>query len=424
MLPRHYIPPHPIELSSLFRFFSFWDRSFRYYFTSTIQKTVFVTYHYDEIRNFGSYSYSSATSYTVTPTPMKTRPTSLPNTAYSTGCCCEGLLECSFELRNTLMHWQSNGYCFGFNGMEADNEIKGSGNSYDFGARIYDSRLGRWLAVDPLTKSYPWYTPYQFAGNKPIIAIDLDGLEELLVVRWYDDKKYVGLTYHYITSEQRIYNQGAIYTNASVHNANDLLTFKVEATPNHERNSFSLNPIGDSQKKLSNEAMDAFFCLNSDNQRIFKQGVDYSPTLRNANYEGKNISAIRSFVRTGTGGSIPAEYPGKYTVQYHYDNSNSLLLNLSKGIVNGYIKFLNNNPDFGLLIEGHTSTEGSEKYNLNLGLERAKDVAKHMNRGGISNNRMKVDSKGESQPIENPDDSDTKRATNRRVEITNEPIIQ
>jgi hypothetical protein len=26
--------------------------------------------------------------------------------------------------------------------------------------------------------SYPWYTPYQFAGNKPIKFIDLDGLEE------------------------------------------------------------------------------------------------------------------------------------------------------------------------------------------------------------------------------------------------------
>jgi hypothetical protein len=32
--------------------------------------------------------------------------------------------------------------------------------------------------VDPLTASYPWYTPYQFAGNKPIKFIDLDGLEE------------------------------------------------------------------------------------------------------------------------------------------------------------------------------------------------------------------------------------------------------
>jgi len=70
-------------------------------------------------------------------------------------------------------------YRYGFNGKEKDDEVHGSsGTSYDYGFRIYDPRLGRFLSVDPLTKSYPWYTPYQFAGNKPIWAFDLDGLEE------------------------------------------------------------------------------------------------------------------------------------------------------------------------------------------------------------------------------------------------------
>lgn len=44
--------------------------------------------------------------------------------------------------------------------------------------RVYDPRLGRFLSVDPIGASFPWYTPYQFAGNKPIFAIDLDGLED------------------------------------------------------------------------------------------------------------------------------------------------------------------------------------------------------------------------------------------------------
>ncbi|MFK7059864.1 hypothetical protein V3Q90_06970 [Flavobacterium oreochromis] len=35
-----------------------------------------------------------------------------------------------------------NGYRYGFNGKE-DDQIKGEGNSYDFGARIYDPRIGR-----------------------------------------------------------------------------------------------------------------------------------------------------------------------------------------------------------------------------------------------------------------------------------------
>ncbi len=71
----------------------------------------------------------------------------------------------------------ANAYTYGFNGKESDNEVKGSGNQYDYGFRIYDPRLGRFLSVDPLFKSYPWYTPYQFAGNDPIRNIDIDGLE-------------------------------------------------------------------------------------------------------------------------------------------------------------------------------------------------------------------------------------------------------
>ena len=35
--------------------------------------------------------------------------------------------------------------------------------------------------MDPLTKSYPMLTPYQFAQNTPIQAIDLDGLEAFYV---------------------------------------------------------------------------------------------------------------------------------------------------------------------------------------------------------------------------------------------------
>uniref|UniRef100_UPI002ED1D933 RHS repeat domain-containing protein n=1 Tax=Flavobacterium sp. C4GT6 TaxID=3103818 RepID=UPI002ED1D933 len=74
-------------------------------------------------------------------------------------------------------------YRYGFNGKEKDDEIKGLGAQYDYGFRIYDSRIGRFLSTDPLFAGYPYYTPYQFAGNRPIWAVDLDGLEELTKTR-------------------------------------------------------------------------------------------------------------------------------------------------------------------------------------------------------------------------------------------------
>lgn len=73
------------------------------------------------------------------------------------------------------------GYRYGFNGKENDNEVKGEGNQQDYGMRVYDPRIGRFLSVDPITAKYPELTPYQFASNTPIQAIDLDGLEAYVV---------------------------------------------------------------------------------------------------------------------------------------------------------------------------------------------------------------------------------------------------
>ena len=64
---------------------------------------------------------------------------------------------------------------YGFSGKEADDEIKNEGNSYDFGARMLDPRLGRWLSIDPLARQYPDISPYVYVVNSPLIYIDPNG---------------------------------------------------------------------------------------------------------------------------------------------------------------------------------------------------------------------------------------------------------
>lgn len=70
-------------------------------------------------------------------------------------------------------------YRYGFNGKENDRGIFGEGPLQDYGMRMYNPALGRFLSVDPIAGQYPELTPYQFASNTPIQAIDLDGLEAL-----------------------------------------------------------------------------------------------------------------------------------------------------------------------------------------------------------------------------------------------------
>ena len=68
-------------------------------------------------------------------------------------------------------------YRFGFNGKEKVDEISGGiqGADYDYDARMYDARLGRWMSADPDADKYPNISPYVFANNSPICLKDPDG---------------------------------------------------------------------------------------------------------------------------------------------------------------------------------------------------------------------------------------------------------
>ncbi len=46
-------------------------------------------------------------------------------------------------------------------------------------ARLEGEKRSRFLSVDPLTNSFPMLTPYQYASNRPIDGIDMDGGEYL-----------------------------------------------------------------------------------------------------------------------------------------------------------------------------------------------------------------------------------------------------
>lgn len=78
--------------------------------------------------------------------------------------------------------FQAASYRYGFNGKENDRSSWSSTQLVqDYGMRLYNPAIGRFLSVDPLADDYPWYTPYQFAGNMPIWAVDVDGLEPAIV---------------------------------------------------------------------------------------------------------------------------------------------------------------------------------------------------------------------------------------------------
>jgi len=78
------------------------------------------------------------------------------------------------------LNYSSPSYRYGFQGQEKDDEITGNGNSLNYKFRMHDPRIGRFFAVDSLTKKYPWNSSYAFSENRVIDGTDLEGLEFFL----------------------------------------------------------------------------------------------------------------------------------------------------------------------------------------------------------------------------------------------------
>ncbi len=96
----------------------------------------------------------------------------------------------------------SDGYSYGFNGQFKDNEWAGLGNSLDFGARMYDSRIGRLRSLDPKFASYVSFSPYSFVANDPIVNKEIDGayyLDFRMCHKMYDHFDEHGGSYDMLT---------------------------------------------------------------------------------------------------------------------------------------------------------------------------------------------------------------------------------
>ncbi len=183
-------------------------------------------------------------------------------------------------------------YRYSFNGKEKDIEgMGGGGSTYDYGFRIYNPQIAKFLSVDPLTASYPWYTPYQFAGNMPIIAIDLDGLEEKIITSALNRPEYMGKMWKIINSSKLL----KYYWN-SVNQASKLKTHKVyyAIMPKNDRgnNGFTMNhsvlmdlcedminPPSNVDKKEMDFYVEFFKLNNLDPSTLIKEGINKQVNL-------------------------------------------------------------------------------------------------------------------------------------------------
>ena len=88
----------------------------------------------------------------------------------------------------------------------------------------------------------------------------------------------------------------------------------------------------------------------------------------------------------------------------------------AKALLQKQTAFMTANPDWGVLIQGHTDQQGSDGYNQILGLKRAETVKQYFINLGVSEHAVKVVSLGKAGAL-CADSSDQCRHMNRRVHL-------
>jgi RHS repeat-associated protein len=203
---------------------------------------------------------------------------------------------------NRTYSLSSTKYRFGFNGKERDDETYGEGNEYDFGARIYNPRLGRWLSLDPLMAKYPSLSPYNFTANNPILFIDPDG--KIIRINMSDakttSKAFTDL--QKLTSEKLVLLKDGQVTTMATYNKGLEAGMELQPIQEYGNNPTRALPTGTKlvQTLLVNEkTVEIINSSDGNNRAKANLQVEYNPD--------KGIAESQSIKNSDYTGGRPAE---------------------------------------------------------------------------------------------------------------------
>ncbi len=83
----------------------------------------------------------------------------------------------------------------------------------------------------------------------------------------------------------------------------------------------------------------------------------------------------------------------------YFDFDQSRVNSEFAAILDAHAKYLNENSDVKVLIEGHADERGTPEYNIALGERRAKAVAKYLENLGVMSSQISIVSYGEEKPM-------------------------
>jgi peptidoglycan-associated lipoprotein len=120
----------------------------------------------------------------------------------------------------------------------------------------------------------------------------------------------------------------------------------------------------------------------------------------------------------GAGSNIPTAGEGSGNLKDVNFAFDSFGIDASaKEVISANAKWLNDNKEVKVSVEGHCDERGTTEYNMALGANRAKAVYDQLVAGGVAAERLSTVSYGEELPLD-PAHNETAWAKNRRAHFS------
>lgn len=99
-----------------------------------------------------------------------------------------------------------------------------------------------------------------------------------------------------------------------------------------------------------------------------------------------------------------------------FDTASDVIRPEAKNELLEVVKWMNEHPDQGIIVEGHTDSVGEREFNMNLSLRRAQSVKNFLVSNGARASLISIDGYGYSRPVATNSTAEG-RQKNRRVEV-------